>query len=482
MSKEQLIGKAILSAVLYNESPLLMGAGGGDYTDKIIQLVEGRPYLDAESLGGALRSHLKQYYDIPQDILDIVFGTELDGKKQQEEKEKNQKNNSQSHLRISDGFLLPDSQPEIVVFDGICIEPDSGLVADGKKYDYEALASRCGFVLNMELSIRDMHKEAQTDMLKLLNTIGAVFASGEFRAGAFTRTGYGILKTEQPAAIQRITAGDAWKNFLDHRKEATRQYFTNHPETSSVGIAWLTTQANPETFETFKKHPSVTESITATYMLRDTLMSGGGKKLFQGGDSKDSDKIMTGFNGQPYVTGKALKGALNILQRRILNARFDEKNEVKQIIEHINGLVTEEKVASGKQVKASRLSLHGFAVDKKMAIPYLRDRVAIDAFTGGALPGKKFDSSPLVALQVENRPQIRITLTLQNPHDFELGLLVLCLRELGSERASLGGESALGAGILELQTLTINTHKKKAIEEAWVNPAAYLQNIQKPHA
>ncbi len=472
---EQVIGKAILTAVLYNESPLVMGAGKGDYTDKILQTVDGQPYLDAESLGGALRSHIRKHFDIPTDLLDMTFGSE---------KEENGKDNSQSHLRISDGFPLDANQPRITVFDGIRIEPKTGLVEDGKKYDYEAVGNRCAFVVNMELTLREMHRDYKDLFLQLLATIAEVFKTGEFRAGAFTRTGFGILETAdaKPAVWKFFEANgqSTWSKFLTKRNEETKKRLDAEPNAAVFGVAWLSESGQEAAaVKPFERIPAVTLSLQATYTLQDTLITGGGKRMYLG-YTRESDKVMTEFNGTPFVSGKSFKGALNTVMRRILHSRFNEPDKVEQVMQHINGFVHEQKQDAARQAKASRLSLHGFAIVKDMAEPFLRDRIAIDAFSGGGLPGKKFDSSPLVAKT--DKQLITVSLNHHNPHPFELGLLALCLRELGSERSSLGGESALGAGILELQkfTLDVDAEQKKAINEAWKNADDYLSSIQTP--
>lgn len=70
----------------------------------------------------------------------------------------------------------------------------------------------------------------------------------------------------------------------------------------------------------------------------------------------------------------------------------------------------------------------------------LRDFVAIDRFTGGALDGAKFDALPLYGAR------FRARLLLWNAKDWELGALALALRDLHEGLATVGAHGSKGFG------------------------------------
>ncbi len=71
----------------------------------------------------------------------------------------------------------------------------------------------------------------------------------------------------------------------------------------------------------------------------------------------------------------------------------------------------------------------------------MRDFVAIDRFTGGAKHQAKFD-----ALVANGQPEFQVSLSLENPEEWELGWLYLALRDLVEGMASLGFGGAKGFG------------------------------------
>jgi CRISPR/Cas system CSM-associated protein Csm3 (group 7 of RAMP superfamily) len=101
----------------------------------------------------------------------------------------------------------------------------------------------------------------------------------------------------------------------------------------------------------------------------------------------------------------------------------------------------------GSTRRGSRLSVqdahwHGELPPKWWKI---QDFVAIDRFTGGALDSAKFD-----ALAVMN-PRLRARLRIENPRAWELGWLVLVLRDLHDGLIPLGWGASKGYGQVSAQ-------------------------------
>jgi CRISPR/Cas system CSM-associated protein Csm3 (group 7 of RAMP superfamily) len=89
----------------------------------------------------------------------------------------------------------------------------------------------------------------------------------------------------------------------------------------------------------------------------------------------------------------------------------------------------------------SRLWIGDASLKKETSPEYqLRDFVAIDRFTGGALAGAKFDALPLLS------PVFRVRLLLWDPNTWELAGLGLVLRDVSDGLTTIGAHGAKGFG------------------------------------
>jgi CRISPR/Cas system CSM-associated protein Csm3 (group 7 of RAMP superfamily) len=93
----------------------------------------------------------------------------------------------------------------------------------------------------------------------------------------------------------------------------------------------------------------------------------------------------------------------------------------------------------GSTVQGSRLWIADAPIDSE-AEYRLRDFVAIDRFTGGALEHAKFDALPLYS------PRFRVSLLLWQHADGELGALSLALRDVHDGLVTFGAHGSRGFG------------------------------------
>ena len=121
-------------------------------------------------------------------------------------------------------------------------------------------------------------------------------------------------------------------------------------------------------------------------------------------------------------------------------AKFEENTE---------GIPAEESnEARQKELWASRVWIEEH-LGKNVEYGW-QDRVAIDRFTGGSLDTALFDEKPVYPLSLKDPfpYHLRLTLTLEEPEDEEIGLLLLTLRDFWHGHAALGGETSSGRGTL----------------------------------
>lgn len=109
--------------------------------------------------------------------------------------------------------------------------------------------------------------------------------------------------------------------------------------------------------------------------------------------------------------------------------------------------------ADEKHAKASRVSIKETEI--KDTTQLVITRVKIDRFTGGAYESALFSEQPEIGKP--DTPSVTIDLTLRNPKDAELGLLLLLLKDLWTGDLPIGGESSVGRGRLKGLDATLET-------------------------
>jgi len=111
---------------------------------------------------------------------------------------------------------------------------------------------------------------------------------------------------------------------------------------------------------------------------------------------------------------------------------------------------------NSKNAKASRISIQESEITNADAL--VITRVKIDRFTGGAYESALFNEEPAIG---KPGTQVKLDLTLRNPQDAEIGLLLLLLKDLWTGDLPVGGESGIGRGQLEGLHATLESPKGK---------------------
>jgi len=137
---------------------------------------------------------------------------------------------------------------------------------------------------------------------------------------------------------------------------------------------------------------------------------------------------------QSILSGTSLAGVLRHRAERIVKTL----GSCLPIVEHLFGFV------DGKEAKASRLVVHEKVVEK--AAELVQTRIAIDRFTGGTYHGALFSEQPIFG---GDETIVTIELELRKPEEYEIGLLLLLIKDLWTSDLPVGGESSLGRGRLK---------------------------------
>lgn len=393
--KDRIKGKIILQATLRNESPLLIGRGGGDAVDiEVMQLPDGKPYIPGSSIAGCLRSFLNGE--------DGYFWGKTG---------KGVKHPLQSHIRFDD--LIPEGfsdTKDIVIRDGVKIDHKTGTAEEGKKYDYQIVEPGLNFPFSAEVTLRDSMQE---DLDDFVAGIKAALEHPAFRIGANTNTGFGKLSCEgfQAYHFSFPEHADAWFKYLDNGT------FSITPK-----------KVEPEKFD------QRSFSIQATFKLKSSLMIG----AYGTGRGDEPDKSQLKSRDKFVLPGKSIRGAIR--HRALKIWKLWEKPEDE--FENLFGIVDE---TQGKQ-KRSHFRIEEFLFEKNSVQAMMQNRIRIDRFTGGVISGELFNSEPVWTTGEEN---IQLTFKiLKDASPDEKKLLLLLLKDLWLEDLAIGGEKNVGRGIL----------------------------------
>ncbi|MBK7477400.1 MAG: hypothetical protein IPI11_15890 [Haliscomenobacter sp.] len=401
---DRVVGKIVLKATLTNETPLLIGRGGGEAVDiEVMRLPDGKPYIPASSIAGCLRS--------------FTAGVEgyFWGKTGRNQKTGNSEQNPlQSHIRFDD--LIPNTlhtTENITMRDGVKIDHKKGIAEDKKKYDYQIVEPGIAFPFQAEITLRASTKEAVTDVVSGIKT---ALNNPNFRIGANTNTGFGKIRCEGFKAYHFQFPQDAedWFSYLD---------------TGNISISEMPIEGTSN----FNQKDSF--SIEATFRLKSSLMIGA-----YGIKGSEPDKSQLKSKERYVLPGKSIRGAIRHRAVKIwkLMGKHKDEDELLNLFGDVN---EKEKV----QIR-SRLRVEEFLFQDKEVEPMVQNRIRIDRFTGGVIDGALFNSEPVWTTGQE---KIKLTFTiLKNATPDEKKLLLLLLKDLWLEDLAIGGEKNVGRGVL----------------------------------
>ena len=387
---------------------------------------EGKPFIPAASIAGAARSFLARQLlewdkyshkdglvNEPK-VLKWLFGGA--GEK-----------DTMSALFVADAECVSE-EINISIRDGVRVVHESGTAADGAKFDVEVVERGTEFKFGFECVIREDDREKKYDELFL--ALLHAFQQGDIRLGARTRRGYGRgkvkaweirdLQMENPEDVMAWLAGNPWSRPKSDLEDKLVDY-------------------TPASDRRCYFH------IEADFKLRTSLLIRSSSV-----DSEAPDMVHLESVGKPVVPGTSFAGAFRHRATLIAKTIRWSDDDVNKMF----GYVKEKKSDNTQQAdaQASRVWIEEKLV--KDVETRWQDRVAIDRFTGGSLQSALFNEKPVYPLSLkemdknQNRSNIRLQLTVQEPEKAEIGLLLLTLRDFSYGHAALGGEISNGRGTL----------------------------------
>ena len=428
---------------------------GGDETSMadmcLLKDTERKPFIPGASIAGAARSFLArqrlpwaQYQEglttEPQELKRLFGGADKD--------------DTMSSLIFADAHC---EQAATSIRDGVRIDAKSGSAVDKAKFDVEVVERGTEFELNLECIIR--HGDDSDALAELFLALLQAFQQGDIRLGARTRRGYGHGTVE------------SWK---------VRDLQMNNPEDVMAWLRreiWTCTevplvlrplQSEESIFLALPEHRSECTltppllqpdqrryfQIEADFALRTSLLIRSSPA-----EPDAPDMVHLQSAGKPVVPGTSFAGAFRHRAVLIANTlgwkprKTPDYKDVDAVCEMFGPIHEQDKDEEQQtDLWASRVWIEEKLV--KNVETWWQNRVAIDRFTGGSLEGALFNQKPVYPMhlgdfaQEVSTPNLRLILTLEEPEEAEIGLLLLTLRDFWQGHAALGGETSNGRGTL----------------------------------
>lgn len=445
----QIAERWVIEGDLVLQTPTHLGNGDSDgIVDMPLLLDEasGGALLPGTSLAGALRNYLREHRHgfgkrASDKAIEALFGGE-----------KGDDKGSQSALIIDDAL---GETPKIELRDGVRIDPitrtakidfDNG-IPRGYKYDLHLLEAGTVFPVRMELLLSQGADQEPVKQMLALALHG--LEAGEIAIGLRKRRGFGECNVER----WRITRYDLTK--------------------PAALLAWLaegrpgwgyTADSEPQSGQKIADLLGVTLAnisdkrslcrVRAQFIVDGSLLIRAGfGEQDRGPDTVHLHSARPGGTRKPVLSGTSLAGALRHRAERVLRTIGDGK----QALEMIDNMFGPAEISgnNNQKARASRLIVKETVIENPMEL--VQNRIRIDRFTGSVHGTGLFNEQPVFG---KNDTLVAVDLTLRNPKEAEIGLLLLLLKDLWTGDLPLGGEVSIGRGRLKGVQAEIETPHK----------------------
>lgn len=441
--------RVLVTGKLILETPALLGSGdveGPADMPLLVDPLDGRALLTGSSLAGALRNYLRRY---DEDLAETIFGGQMSSKPQtsggqwQDNLSPAALNDSEiqgyrnSLLFVDDGLGDMDVA-KVELRDGMAVEPCTGTAVDGDKYDLELLAAGSSFTISFELLV--LQGDMREKLIKGLAQALQGLSKGEITLGGKKSRGFGRCKVTSWQVIRyELTSPEGMLAWLaNDLTDCTR----------GSDIAGLLGVSNME--ELIPDNFTLQASFTINGSL---LCRSPGQIGLSPACSKESRRVAACLpdmahlhswrnenNYVPIVSGTSLAGTLRSRAVKIANTLGKDGYALTDSLFGYRRKNHKDET----QPTASRLWVEEAVIQNPLML--VQSRIKIDRFTGGAYPKALFDQQPVFG---KGDTSIEIKMSLDKPKDYEIGLLLLLLKDLWTGDLPLGGESAVGRGRLE---------------------------------
>ena len=455
MKNDRITQRIYVLGTLETTSPLIIGSGEDDLAD--IQLMrggDGTPFIPGSAIAGATRHFLKELLPSQQKAIDLLYGAKVDLKNSNQD-------TTQSLITFYD--LFPKEKITPAIRDGVRLDYETKTAMDTFKYDYEIIERGQQFAFECEVAFRNNHPdEQQTQMRELLANLCSAMMQKQITLGAKTRRGFGEVSLKD-AKMLTLNMPDDAQTWIDF--QWNDEYFQEH-HAETISPKMLPNRNRTEM--------SVTFEIPYSILIRH-----------ESGNPSDPDVTHLTSNDDSIIPGTSWNGALrhaiyDVMQeilRDLEKSKADEmkkseaeesiQSEAEEIGRKITTLLTGlfgDVDKTTKQAKASRVMIKESVITNGQRLTYTRNKV--DRFTCGVVDSALFDEQPHYG------GSVTLDIAIKQAADWEKGLLLLALKDIGNGIQPIGGEANVGRGILMLQHCSLSNDDERTFLAAL---ATYLR-------
>lgn len=323
-------------AVIYEieavcKTPLRTGNTDGE-ADQILRYKDGTPFIQGNSISGALRYWLEKNKYIKE--AEVLFGSQK----------------KEGHLIISDGIF--EKNAEVSSRTGIVIDKHTGTVEKGKKFDTLHIVTG----QKMRFDITWTGRKEEAGQIELIEQMLSAMNQGNIRLGAKKTSGFGLFTLNVKKREYDLMAERDRKDWLS-------------------GII----KGNPVKLKTVSDH-TVTEFVVSG--RADAVLI----KAAVAEHQDEGSYVRNMMEGKvEVIPGASVKGAVR--------ARVEEITELMGVDSTIPEEMFGSDVNSCADQKAGNIYFEDILLDKTQKEKITRIR--INRFTGGVIRGNLFREEPL---------------------------------------------------------------------------------------
>lgn len=395
----------ILKARIESLSPLFIGDDDGEI---LLDHDDGKAYLPATSIAGSFRAYL---CSINEDCKKL-FGSDCDENKTNK--------NDESKIFIKDAFSDVD---HIDLRTRVSIDDELGSGKDKSKIDEEYLSSGLNFELLFEIKIDD----GDDDLKKMLYKCFKALNEGLIRFGSNKSNGLGVFKVNR--IEEKLFNLSDRSDFIEYLKYDYENMIDVTKKVLEMDVNYKYTVF------------TIKGRFTTPLLI-------GAHKTF---DINDADKKSVKTESGYIVPGSSFKGIL--------------RSRIEKIANYFDGLSDIEKIFGDTEDSSDKHSLSRVFVneslidDSEYKNNVFYNRIKIDRFTGGVRNTALMNDEPIKG-NIEFKVIYRKSDDDLEIDNFVIGILLLALRDMGTENLSLGGGNSLGRGRFKADSMEIKDDGK----------------------
>ncbi len=429
------------------KSPLRIGNGRHELSDSDLML-DGRklPFIPGSSLAGIIRHRSEQICG-DKTVIDRLFGVI---------KEADDSNREMviipSAVLIGDAVIRDDAAAEKVYISG---RDGVGLgewetAKKGAKFDFQIAETDQEFYSVVEWTGND--EQETSEITKVLEPVLKSFIATGMSAGARTSRGYGKFAVDVVKKTFFFPDElDEWIGFNAYAEDAFKQ-----------GTALEGRQLKSESVIRIEFKMKSTFSVRVRTARVEVMDDG----------SRPDAMPLKDFKGNPVIPGTAWAGVFRHQMHHLLrDTGVEEQSPEMNAVDRIFGMSN----VKGEMFKSSiNFSETAIRIEDEKNQRLTIMRTAIDRFTAAPRNGALYTNM----VYCGGKGELIIEFEADALTSGQKALLAACICDMHTGLLTVGGQSSVGSGLMQIERISVNGTDKTADMEASVSNGAPLNWLE----